>query len=328
MLTISRIYRGLVYDSKQRNFPMAFIETDNKPAVLSILHYLKPHTRQYGRKDAALDAKHNCEAERVRKKFTAAAATLPEADMPGWLMRFLEDRMVPKLAVIGIDPDLSWALFKIAAPAWEHMGPIDSKAIYFHPALMQELTDIRSGYLNASRQNSEKRRLLAAMNSQDRFEMVEESTDPRHLFHMLADIATSWIILPRAFGHLEEKHARWLPGYLAYLEKEDRSAFADILKRIIIEFVGNFALKFSRPDYPREGIEETVFYGYAAMFWKNLSSPARGAGDAVISKNFLRWLQLLCKRTPPDSPDKAGTLEMMEKTASKASAVNSSALCV
>ena len=158
--------------------------------------------------------------------------------------------------------------------------------------------------------------------------MVEESTDPRHLFHMLEDIATSWIILPRAFGHLDEKHARWLPGYMAYMEKEGPSAFANVLVRIIIEFVGNFALKFSRPDYPREGIEETLFYGYAAMFWKNLRSSPGCAVDAMNFENFLRWIQLFCKRCPPASSDKAGALAMMKNASKEVTAEKSAAFCM
>jgi hypothetical protein len=307
---------------------MAFIKTDKRTAVPPILNDQKTYNRISGRKDLSRDDQYTAEENRIRKKFTAATATLPMADMPVWLVQFSEARMVPKLAEIGIEPELSRALFKMAAPAWEHMGPIDAKTIYFHPALMWELMDIRSGYLNASRQNSEKRRLLATMNSRDRFEMVEESTDPRHLFHMLEEIATSWIILPRAFGHLEEKHARWLPGYLESLEKDGRSAFANILIRIIIEFVGNFALKFSRADYPRKVIEDTLFYGYAAMFWKNLRSPPQGVENAMVFENFLRWTQLFCKRCPPTSSEKTGTLAIMEKTSKKVSAVKSQVHCM
>lgn len=307
---------------------MAFIETDKRPAGLPILNYQKTHNSSTGQKDLSRDDQHTTEEARVRKRFIAAASTLSEADMPAWLERFIGVCMVPKMEGIGIEPNLSWALFKMASPAWEHMGPIDVKTIYFHPALMRELTDIRSGYISVSRQNSEKRRLLAEMNSRDRFGMVEKSADPRHLFHMLEDIATSWIILPRAFGHLDETHARWLPGYLQYLEKEGRSSFADILMRIIIEFVGNFALKFSRPGYPRDGIEETLFYGYAAMFWKNLRNPPRGAADAMIFENFLRWIQLFCKRYPSAATDKARAVAMMEKTSKEVSAEKSTALCI
>jgi len=233
--------------------------------------------------------------------------------MAVWLERLLKAKIVPALERIGFDPELSWAMFKMAAPAWEFMGPIGPKTINFHPVLMRELTDIRRGYLNTAKQNSEKQLLLATMNSRDRFHLVENSMDPRNLFHMLEDIPTSWIILPRAFGHLEKNHARWLPGYLECLEKEAGSEFAKILLRIIIEFVGNFALKFNRRVYPQERVNDAFFYGYAAMFWKNLRSPPRGFEDVRIFENFLRWTQMFHKRCPSTCAERSNALAIMEK---------------
>lgn len=292
---------------------MDILETNNKHTIPIIPNYQKPQRCAGDRRGLPFEVHLKCAETQARKKFNVALKDLPDATMPEWLVRLLEGKIVPALERIGFDPELSRALFNMAAPAWERMGPIGPKTIYFHPALMRELADISQGSLNAARQKSEKQLLLATMNSGDRFQLVENSMDPRNLFHMLEDITTSWIILPRASVHLKEKHARWLPGYLECLEKEAGSEFEKTLIRIIIEYVGNFAHKFSLHLKPHEGIDDVLFYGYAAMFWKNLRSPPQGLESIRLFENFLRWARIFCKRLPSTSPDKSSVLTIMEK---------------
>jgi hypothetical protein len=306
---------------------MAILETDYQRTIPSIPNYPKSLSAAEDKKDLSFDDQFKCAEDRVREKFIAALEALPEASMAEWLARLLEAKIVPALERIGFDPQLSWALFKMAAPAWEFIGPIGPKTIFFHPVLMRELADIRLGYLNTAKQNSEKRLLLATMNSHDRFQLVGDSMDPGNLFHLLGDIATSWIILPRAFGHLDKSHARWLPGYLECLEKESNSDFAKILMRIIIEFVGNFALKFSHRVDPKKRIDDALFYGFAAMFWKNLRSPPQASEDRRLFENFLRWTQMFCKRCASISADKSGALAIMERATTKVFAVEPLAFC-
>ena len=279
--------------------------------------FLNPASSTWRHQEPLIAESSDLTRQRVRERFIRAAQALPKGNLPQWLSQLLTVKLVPALKRIGFDPMLSWSLFHMAAPAWKCMGPIGPKTIYFHPVLMRELAEIRRGWVNAASRNSEKRLCLASMNAGERFQVVVESMHPRNLFHMLDDIPTSWIILPRVYHHLEKKHARWLPGYLAYLEKEEELEFAIILARIITEFVGNFALKFRRRGYTRDHSDDVLFYGYAAMFWNTLQRPPRGFEKFRIFENFLRWTRLFCKRCLSPSADKRVTLAVMEKAAGR-----------
>ena len=54
------------------------------------------------------------------------------------------------------------------------------------------------------------------------------------------------------------------------MDRETNLAFEKIMARILIEFIGNYSLKFINSSLPKKQMIEAIFYGYAIMFWKNL----------------------------------------------------------
>ena len=90
------------------------------------------------------------------------------------------------------------------------------------------------------------------------------------------------------------------------------SEFRKILSRITIEFVGNYTLKYISESHPKGQMIDALFYGYAAMFWRNLRSPPNGFEDGLICKNFLYWMKSFQKRFAPINNDMAGTIKDME----------------
>jgi len=141
---------------------------------------------------------------------------------------------------------------------------------------------------------------------------------PRDLFSLLEDICTSWIILPRVYDHLEKHHSQCLLGYLKYLDSETNSEFRKVLARITIEFVGNYTLKYISEIYPRDSMVDGLFWGYAAMFWRNLRKPPEGFEDAGIFENFLHWAKMFRNRSASISRNMARMIESMEEAKEEA----------
>jgi hypothetical protein len=251
-------------------------------------------------------------AEEAREKFYAAIQDMPQVELPLWLNRLLERSIIPTLKRIGFDESFCWVFFKMAAPSWELMGPITDEEIWFHPSLIKDIEKIRSGILWKTRKNSEYLSVSAGMNSQALHSLAKKSTDPANLFALLEDISTPWIILPRAYGHLEKHHAHFLLGYLQYLNREKNSEFARILTRIITEFIGNYTLKFINKIHPKDEMIDAIFYGYATMFWENLRRPPNGLEDGRNFENFLHWVKNFKNRFIYIDCDMAITIESME----------------
>lgn len=257
-------------------------------------------------------------AEEAREKFHTSIQVMPEVELPLWLNRLLERTIIPTLKRIGFDESFCWALFKMAAPAWELLGPITDEEIWFHPILIKDIEKIRSGILLKARKNSEYLSLSAGMNSQDLHSLAKKSTDPANIFSLLEDISTPWIILPRAYDHLEKHHSHFLLGYLKYLNREKNSEFARILTRIITEFIGNYTLKFINKIHPKDEMIDAIFYGYATMFWENLRRPPNGLEDGINFENFLHWAKNFKNRYFYLNCDMAMTIESMEDGKEKA----------
>jgi len=97
--------------------------------------------------------------------------------------------------------------------------------------------------------------------------------------------------LPRAYHTLSIQDSRCLLVYLAYLEKELNPAFRKILSRIVIEYIGNFTLKHCRSTLSEEMTAAALFFGFAAMYWKNLRQPPAGHEDDWIFERFFHWAQ-------------------------------------
>ena len=248
----------------------------------------------------------------AREKCHSAIQAMQGVELSGWFVRLLENRILPGLRRIGFDELLAWALFRMAAPAWQIMGPITDKTVWFHPVLINKIEEIRSGIVSKARRTSEALSLLEGLDPQAVRSLVNKSMDPENLFSLLDDISTPWIILPRVYAHLEKQHSQYLLAYLKYLDNETNSKFGKILARITIEFVGNYTLKYINEIHPKDQMIDVLFYGYVAMFWKHLRNPPNGFEDIGIFENFLRWAKIFQKRCISVSCDMARTIESME----------------
>jgi hypothetical protein len=248
----------------------------------------------------------------------SAIQAMKEVRLSSWFQRLLEGRIVPALERIGFDESFARTLFRMAGPAWELMGPRTDEDIWFHPPLCKDIEEVRSGVLEKSRRDYECLSLLTVMNPEDLRFHTQAGMGPRDLFSLLEDISTSWIILPRVYDHLEKHHSHCLLGYLKYLDGETDSEFRKILARITIEFVGNYTLKYVSEIHPRDSMMSGLFWGYAAMFWRNLRKPPEGSEDAKIFENFLHWAKTFQNRSISVRRNNAWMIENMEEAREKA----------
>jgi hypothetical protein len=223
------------------------------------------------------------------QRFEAAVEGLQPVEISDWFERLLKSRIIPPLVRIGFEESFQWSLFKMAAPAWESMGPIPDDGVWFHPEIIKNIEEVRSGILGSEQDRSECLSIISQKDPAERMAMMEGCMMPENLFSMLENISTSWIILPRSHRHLEVHHAAYLLGYLKYLSDVSTSGFGRILVRIIIEFLANYTLKFITHNHPETEAMEAVFYGYSAMFWRNLRNPPEGFEHAGIFESFLGW---------------------------------------
>lgn len=207
------------------------------------------------------------------EKYASSVLCMQETMLPDWMSQLLKCRIVPALKRIGFDESFCWALFKMAAPAWALMGPITAEAVWFHPVLMEDIKEIRRGILLKAEKNAENLALLATMRPRDLHALAQNTMGPKNLLVLLEYIPTPWIILPRVYDFLDKRHSCCLLGYLRYLDSDSNPEFLKILARIIIEFIGNYTLKFIHKTHPKDQMIAAIFYGYAAMFWRNLSNP-------------------------------------------------------
>jgi hypothetical protein len=228
-----------------------------------------------------------CEAE-AQEKFSAAIEDLTNVKLENWFARLLDKQIIPAFTRIGFDEPLARALFQMAASGWQRMGPLTQECVWFHPALIKDIKEIRRGIVTKSKS------------------------------------ATSWMILPRAYHPLQKHHSRCLPGYLKFLDKETNSEFRKILVRIIIEFAGNYTLKHLSGTLPRSRMVSALFKGYAAMFWKTLRNPPEGFEDDLIFCHFFRWAKLFRRRCNALKHDMAKTIKQMEEEKQKVMPVNDS----
>lgn len=155
------------------------------------------------------------------------------------------------------------------------------------------------------------------MSSREIYNHTRRSMAPENLTSLLDDISTSWIILPRAHSLLRENDGCCLISYLKYLKRDKSPDFKRLIARIITEFLANYSLKYASAKQPQRAVTEVIFYGYAAMFWKNLRHPPDGCEELAIYKNFLGLAKAFQKRTHSITSDIVKTVKemmVMEKT--------------
>jgi len=214
----------------------------------------------------------------AQSKLFQAVEAMPVMKLEGWFSRQLENEIIPALTRIGFDESLARILFLAAAPGWQRMGPLANNCIWFNPDLIKKLNAVRAETISKAGPKSD----------------------------------TSWIILPRVYHFLEEAQSAYLLCYLNYLASEAASEFRRILTRVIIEFVGNYALKYRSPMVSGCRMDSALFYGYAAMFWKNLRNPPPGFEDDLIFNHCLRWIKLFRSRCTDLNDDMTRSIGQME----------------
>jgi hypothetical protein len=253
----------------------------------------------------------------AREKYDAALSRLSVEKPANWFLHILNKSILPPLSSIGFDKQLSRTLFQIALPAWQGMGPSVDDCLWIHPSLTRDIDEIRKSVLNKAEEKEKTEKALAKMSNLEIHDHLRRSMAPENLTSLLDDISTSWIILPRAYSLLQKSDGCCLISYFKYLEKEDSPDFRKILARIVTEFLANYSLKFAGVKQPEKTISEVIFYGYVAMFWKNLGHPPEGPEELAIHRNFLGWVQAFQKRSKSISSEMRATVtEMvaMEKT--------------
>jgi hypothetical protein len=237
-----------------------------------------PFNLQHGFQAEELDSRlGHLEAE-AREKFFQIIDDLPDMKMESWFIRQLDNPIIPSLTRIGFDDSIVRLLFQTAAAGWQRMGPFTDKCICFDPDLIKRLKSARN-------------------------EIMSETGSAAN---------SSWIILPRVYQFLEEKHSAYLWCYLNYLTNEPDSEFRRILTRIVIEFVGNYAFKYRSRNLPGCLLDSALFNGYAAMFWKNLRNPPAGFEDGLIFNHFLRWIKLFRSKCTDLNDEMTKSIRQME----------------
>lgn len=169
--------------------------------------------------------------QKARTKCLSTVQHIDNIPLPGWFNDFLEQSVLPPLVRIGFDRKIVDSIFRISAPAWELLGSSASPKLKLHPVLAR--------YVQETRQD-------------------------------VVFCPINWIVLPRAHSFLTKRDSLCLIVYLHYLNSVANIAYEKVLLRILTEFIGNFSLKFISPSLPEKKAIEVVFYGYVAMFWKNL----------------------------------------------------------
>jgi len=253
----------------------------------------------------------------AREKYYAAIQNMQPVALSNKFNRLLELSIIPTLGRIGFDEQLCWSLFEMTAPAWKLVGPVGDNVELMYPVLDKNIEEIRRGVISNYRKNSRARSILDKMDPQSTYSLINRTMHPAKLFEDFYDISLSWIILPRAYDLLEKDHSRYILIYIKSMDKETEAEFTNILSRIIIEFIGNYSLKYINDDQHRDQTVDAFFYGYAAMFWKNLRNPPGGLEDGLVFESFFRWVKMILGRFASTNRDMARTIERMEKEKEK-----------
>lgn len=248
--------------------------------------------------------------ERVsRKKYSKALYCLREEQPEDWFLRILNENIIPCLSEIGFDNQFTKMLFHLALPAWQKMGPGVIKCLWIHPSLTKDLKVIRKEFIRLAQKKREAHTSLKSMSAHDLHTLAQKNMEPRNLGSLLEEITLSWIILPRAYALLQENDGCCLISYLKYFSREKNADFKILIARIITEFVANFSLKHASTKQPHQSAIEVIFYGYSAMFWKNIDNPQ----DAELSlhDNFLSWAKAFQHRGDAITNDMSETIKEM-----------------
>jgi len=216
--------------------------------------------------------------QKARKRHLSAVRQIGKVPAPARFNDFLQQRVLPSLVQSGFERDIAENIFKISASAWKLMGLATDPKISFHPALVRHIQEIHRDIISSPR---------------------------------------TWIIHPRAHSFLTKGDSLCLIVYLQHLGKETNPVLKKILARLLIEFIGNYSLKFIDSTLPENKVIDAVFYGYVTMFWKNLRQPPPGQEDLLIFRHYLSWVKTYQKRQIRKEPEKETVIAEMEKIADR-----------
>ena len=223
-------------------------------------------------------------------QFSKILESLTFKKLPGWLDQMLDHSLLPTLHRIGFDEPISKVFFKIALSSWKLMGPLNEKIIAFHPVINQQIEEVRQGLELKACQNIGMFPRSAGALPQIISGTMKDNASPENLIDLLDEIATPWIILPRAFRFLKKHQCRYLPVYLKTIDRETQESCLKLFSRIAVEFVGNYSLKFADRHHPPDHLAKLLFYSYSALFWKTLRCPPENLENSAAFDNFFIWI--------------------------------------
>jgi len=253
----------------------------------------------------------------AREKYNTALGRIHYDKPTNWFQSILNRTILPPLREIGFDSQLSRTLFQIAIHSWQEMGSSVDDCLWIHPSLTNSIEEIRNSVLRRAEKKALIEKRMARMSSREIHDHFRKSMAPENLTSLLDEIATSWVILPRAHSLLRKNDGCCLISYLKYLKREKNPDFKRIIARIVTEFIGNYSLKFASENQSERAVNEVIFYGYAMMFWQNLAKPPTGCEELAIYRNFLDWAKSFLKKTNFITDDKieaVNDMVAMEKT--------------
>jgi len=232
-------------------------------------------------------------------------ASLPQND-------YLNARIVPLLARIGVDEDFCRLLFGLASQAWQTLASEADSVVHLDPNLQRDIAEVRQGLLIQAEKKMALRAGPVFFTPQEAYDQLQATMDPANLHQLIEEITTPWIVLPRAYASLQRDHVHYLPAYLELIAAETSEEALHIFSRIAIEFLANYTIRFADAIYPREAVVCLVMAAYRAHFWKNLRVPPRGFEDVRIFEHFLNWQKHSGCRTRTSGHDLEATIAEME----------------
>jgi hypothetical protein len=271
------------------------------PLLKSDQHPGRPLSFQNSGIETDLDHQLQTLENRARQRYLDIYKTLSFEELPEWLDGMLDQSVMPTLQRIGFDVPVSKALFEMALASWKLLGPLNEKIIAFHPAIYKEIEEVRQGLKLKTCDSSD---MIPRSQSTPNTSIpgtINEDVSPENLFDLFDEIGTPWIILPRASGFLRKHHCHYLPAYLKTIDQESSSSCLKLFSRITVEFLGNFSLKFADIHHPPQKLTKLLFYGYSALFWRNLMYPPYGSPgnleNGAAFDHFFNWIKRLAGKS-------------------------------
>jgi hypothetical protein len=246
---------------------------------------------------AELDDRLRALEKSAWQQFVAIFKTLSFAPPPVRFEKMLDESVLPTLHHIGLDGPVARVIFEMALSSWKLIHPLDGKIIAFHPKIENEIEEVRQGLNVKACKGGD-----GLPGNGHGFEnaiagTINDDVSPTNLIALFDEISTSWIILPRATRFLEKCHCHYLKAYLKTIDRETNELCRRQFGRITVEFLGNYALKFADAHYPKQKLTQLLFYGYAALFWKNLRRPPEILANSGAFNSFFNWIKRLARES-------------------------------